>query len=238
MPDDTSGQYYLTSPIQGDEYLEEQRQRAIQRSSFMDRLRSRDEGEERNWFGPDTLCVSRMRVEQDGETIIRRCFTDDQGCVLTSEDVWELLGIASEIHEVMDDEDIEQFNVNQREREFMRWVELNSGESYEDHIYGIGRPKRRKGKRKHRPGFVYVAQAGDDYKIGRSAEPKTRVKALRGLSGESVRLVLSVASDDAVDLENELHVRYRDKHIQGEWFGLSSDDLGDIERNYGGGADE
>ncbi len=233
MSEKTEGRDLLTAPIP-DAFLEERRQDVLRRPSFIERLRARNEGQEEVWTGPDLLSVSRVRVEVDGQTVTRHCLMDDEGCALTSEDLRKLVDLVTEIHDSLPDEAIRHFNVNQRERVFMRWVENNSGESYQDHIDGIGRPRRRQGKRKHRPGFVYIAECEGVYKIGRSLEPEARMRSLRGPGGGKVSLVVSFKSDDAVDLENELHVWFKEKHLEGEWFSLLPEDIETLKQELGG----
>lgn len=58
------------------------------------------------------------------------------------------------------------------------------------------------------------------YKIGRSKDPKNRVKALK--TGNTGIIILFYC---AGNIENQLHKRYSLNRRQQEWFNLSEDDI-------------
>lgn len=61
------------------------------------------------------------------------------------------------------------------------------------------------------------------YKIGKSVDPSIREKTL-GAQFPNISL-FAICQDN---IENELHKKYSNKRIRGEWFNLSNDDLKDI----------
>jgi len=74
---------------------------------------------------------------------------------------------------------------------------------------------------------TYVMSNGSGlYKIGKSIDPLKREKML-STGNPNIRLVLSME----MDIERELHIKFADKKVSGEWFELSEDDLNYI-RNY------
>lgn len=61
------------------------------------------------------------------------------------------------------------------------------------------------------------------YKIGRSINILKREKTLQSEDPD-----ISLISSTPIDIEFELHQKYKDKHIRGEWFSLNESDVKDI----------
>lgn len=76
-----------------------------------------------------------------------------------------------------------------------------------------------------RPGYVYVLEHGGVYKIGRSAEPEKRIAQISPILPYPISVVCIAFSEDYVDLERRLHLRFQDVRLNGEWFDLSIEDL-------------
>jgi hypothetical protein len=73
------------------------------------------------------------------------------------------------------------------------------------------------------PGYVYLmADSAGLYKIGHSKDPSTRLKNVTSRANP-VTLICQIASDNAVYLEYELHERFHDERVSGEWFALTPD---------------
>lgn len=88
-----------------------------------------------------------------------------------------------------------------------------------------------------REGFVYVAQSGDGlYKIGHTKHPKRRMAQL-GLTE-----IHRIRSDWRQRAEAELHTKYREHWVRGEFFALGTSQIGELnnlpERIYGQTATE
>jgi hypothetical protein len=66
--------------------------------------------------------------------------------------------------------------------------------------------------------FVYFIQAGHDgpIKIGFAVDPAERLAMLQ--TGNHVELFLAAAMPGGIDLEQELHARFAEGRIRGEWF--------------------
>lgn len=81
-------------------------------------------------------------------------------------------------------------------------------------------------------GYVYLMRdAHDYYKIGHSINPQGRRKFLSYTQKEKhgfVCMVLTIATDDMIGLELELQRRYSHRHIEGEWFRLSKEEVTEI----------
>lgn len=75
------------------------------------------------------------------------------------------------------------------------------------------------------PGFVYLAQSGQQYKIGKSKHPEQRILQLSTASPQAVTLICAIAVDDMTSAEAELHRQFANKRIRGEWFALSLEDV-------------
>lgn len=75
------------------------------------------------------------------------------------------------------------------------------------------------------PGYAYLmADSTGLYKIGHSKDPSTRVKQVTSRANP-VTLICQIASDNAVYLEYELHERFHDERVSGEWFALCPDSV-------------
>lgn len=73
---------------------------------------------------------------------------------------------------------------------------------------------------------VYVIRCDRYYKIGRSDNLRDRVRTLQTALPFDVYLVRSFQVDDPSMFEMQLHKRYREKWVRGEWFEL---DIFDVE---------
>jgi hypothetical protein len=73
--------------------------------------------------------------------------------------------------------------------------------------------------RQERASFVYFIQDGDDspVKIGVAADPEQRRRELQTGNYRRLAIRLVIPGDSA--LEAELHRRFKDWHVEGEWFG-------------------
>lgn len=79
---------------------------------------------------------------------------------------------------------------------------------------------------------IYLMKNNHDgaYKIGMTrGDPKFREETLQSQEA-SVELVFYFEGPES--LERELHKKYSEKRIRGEWFRLSEDDVEDIEKAY------
>lgn len=81
---------------------------------------------------------------------------------------------------------------------------------------------RRTGKR----GYVYVVKGRNgQFKIGHTVQLKQRIKALRDMNGGIVELVHVVLCHDRIAIEETLHNLFKEKHVDGEWFALTAEDI-------------
>lgn len=80
-----------------------------------------------------------------------------------------------------------------------------------------------------KPGYVYLMRAASGiYKIGWSATPEVRVKAIASAMLQPVTLECAIASIDAPSLERAMHLYYAPYRVQGEWFALSDKHVAEI----------
>jgi len=75
-------------------------------------------------------------------------------------------------------------------------------------------------------GFVYLAwlETTEYYKMGRSRTPKTRFLGMTQMPVDIVMLH-KIPTNFMVYLERDLHERFAEKRVRGEWFKLTDDDL-------------
>jgi hypothetical protein len=89
-------------------------------------------------------------------------------------------------------------------------------------------------QRKQIDGYVYVLKSvSGHYKIGRTKDPKDRLKTFSVKLPFEVEYELLIPSSNHKALEAELHQRFKEKHINGEWFSLAQDDIEALRLEYG-----
>lgn len=75
---------------------------------------------------------------------------------------------------------------------------------------------------------TYIAKDGSGlFKIGKSENVRLRIKSL-SVANPLIELVYEINRD----VESELHKRFENKRVRGEWFSLSNDDISFIRRNW------
>lgn len=80
-------------------------------------------------------------------------------------------------------------------------------------------------------GYVYLMRASDGtHKIGASIHPHVRRAAIASEIGLEMTLIASVYSDDPLDLESDMHKRYRHLkvHRKRDWFNLTPFEIAEI----------
>jgi hypothetical protein len=73
---------------------------------------------------------------------------------------------------------------------------------------------------KKKPQRVYFIQSGDRVKIGISSEPKARLKSLETSNHAELKLLATIPGGRRKEIE--LHGRFADFHVKGEWFEFST----------------
>jgi len=100
--------------------------------------------------------------------------------------------------------------------------------------YGKSRPAPQSVTSKDRGGFVYLLKSDTGYyKIGHTVNPDNRITTFGVLLPFEVEYDHLIQSPDMRRLESDLHRRYEDKRVNGEWFDLSVDDVAYI-KSLGG----
>lgn len=81
-------------------------------------------------------------------------------------------------------------------------------------------------KKRDRSGWVYLVQSPTGYyKIGRTSDPDNRVKTFKVKLPFEVEYICLIQTGDMYILESQLHIRFADKRVNGEWFNLESADV-------------
>lgn len=83
-------------------------------------------------------------------------------------------------------------------------------------------------KSQKRAGYVYLVRGETNpitYKIGFTKDIKNRIKTFSVKLPFPIEFVCAIKTDDMIVLETELHKRFADKRLDGEWFDLSSEDV-------------
>lgn len=77
-------------------------------------------------------------------------------------------------------------------------------------------------------GYVYIISSElGFYKIGRTKNVASRMTQLKSMPLK-VELVHTIACEDELKFEKELHERFKDKRKSGEWFSLSEKDIEEL----------
>lgn len=77
-----------------------------------------------------------------------------------------------------------------------------------------------------KPGYVYLIQSPTgNYKIGRTTDPANRLKTFEVKLPFEVEFVCVIQCENMFTVERELHQRFADKRVNGEWFSLLPDDV-------------
>lgn len=80
-------------------------------------------------------------------------------------------------------------------------------------------------------GYVYLIQSPTGaYKIGRTTNPKDRMKTFSVKLPFEVEYVCLIQTDDMYSLEQSLHKQFATKRVNGEWFQLEPNDVEHIKR--------
>ena len=74
-------------------------------------------------------------------------------------------------------------------------------------------------------GFVYLMQWEDEYKIGKAVDVERRQKRLARELDRDITVLHRIFSADYTRAEFDLHRKYDDKRLHGEWFALDDDDV-------------
>jgi hypothetical protein len=127
----------------------------------------------------------------------------------------------------------------QREIERMEQLEskLEAKQRLEDERRALKEQQRAQKQSRSRAGYVYLLSAVHDptlFKIGRTSNPDDRVKTFNVKLPFPVEYVCLIQTDDMYALESELHQRYADKRVNGEFFALDEHDVTHIRQLAGG----
>lgn len=76
--------------------------------------------------------------------------------------------------------------------------------------------------------FVYIIKCLDYYKIGYATNVSSRLSQLQTGNPFSLKLIVKIESCNAEELEKEIHSRFADYLIRGEWFSLNNDLIMDL----------
>lgn len=88
--------------------------------------------------------------------------------------------------------------------------------------------------RQKRAGYVYLVKSSTGYyKIGLTSNPKDRKRTFSVKLPFEVEFECLIKTSDMVSLERELHGRFADRRVDGEWFDLSAKDVAYI-KSLGG----
>lgn len=83
-------------------------------------------------------------------------------------------------------------------------------------------------------GYVYLLR--EDVrglvKIGRAVNPRNRVQKIAAILPSTCRVVGLIEAANMEELEKELHRRFADRRVKGEWFKLDAGHLEEVQVDY------
>ena len=97
--------------------------------------------------------------------------------------------------------------------EFLPYADAVKQAILKNAAYGVGTPRP---KPSNNIGYVYFMWAANAIKIGFSVDPTGRAAALQTGSPLDIRLILAVRKHKKY--ERDLHRRFRELRVSGEWF--------------------
>ena len=140
-------------------------------------------------------------------------FQDTYGFIYPWREIVCILRGAVRFYSQYTDEEIDEYN----KQKFIK---------YEEELHSHSPQPSQPKKRTPKPGYVYFLQGENGLiKIGYSQDYKERYKALKKMSPVDIKLLFVVKTDDMVGLERNLHNRFQEKRVKGEWFQLSMQEI-------------
>ena len=139
---------------------------------------------------------------------------DNRACVLDYKDIEAIIKGLQNFLEVTSQETIDNFNKSKKERQ----RKLNH-EHYKERF-----DKQEKEKVK---GFVYLLkiEGKNQYKIGVTKNLNKRLKQISPKMPFELKIEHKIKHNDIYGMEDELHNKFDDKRIKGEWFKLNDNDV-------------
>lgn len=81
-------------------------------------------------------------------------------------------------------------------------------------------------QRANREGYVYLIESSTgNYKIGRTVNPDNRMATFSVKLPFEIEYTCLIKCDDMYQMERDLHNRFQHRHVNGEWFKLSPEDV-------------
>ena len=106
------------------------------------------------------------------------------------------------------DEEIEAFNVENKERFINSWREAAT--------QNVTEKAKMSGK-----GYIYLFKCADKYKVGYSKNVRRRLKEL-DKRPFPLEVISEIKNDNAFEIEQTIHILLREFKIQGEWYDFES----------------
>jgi len=164
-------------------------------------------------MGPDIIRAIKVHAHSENGTETYWALADQMGFLLEHWEAMEIIEAVLPFYDQYTNEQIKEANEH----------EMN--ERYPRHSLSKT-PKNPSGRaRNAQKGYVYLMRSGKHYKIGASKDPDTRRDFLGTKPPFEIEIVCTIPTDDMFGLEDELHVQFSDKHVNGEWFELEPSDV-------------
>lgn len=108
----------------------------------------------------------------------------------------------------------------------IRYIEFLRAEKYRRDEKARKASKKQEKRLATGAGYVYLIQSPTGaYKIGRTKNPKDRMKTFGVQLPFEVEFVHLIETPDMYTLESDLHKRFEERRVNGEWFALEPADI-------------
>ena len=115
-------------------------------------------------------------------------------------------------------------------RDYSRNLGIKISEGHARRRQGI--PPKSGQPREYTPvkGVVYIVECAGRYKIGKTQDLTFRLAHFTIILPFEPILIHQISSGNISQTERDLHIKYKEKRVRGEWFDLSQEDIEAIKR--------
>lgn len=112
--------------------------------------------------------------------------------------------------------------------EYEDYIIVSDGYKISPEVVDIITTKENLSKAFAKKSGIYILYSCGYYKIGITSNIQKRINTLQTGNPFLIQLVFFKIVNGANTLENELHKKYKNKNVLGEWFWLNNEDVQDI----------
>lgn len=126
------------------------------------------------------------------------------------------------------EKDLEQIKLYDFVQQVLQYIQQKKAQAWKAYQLKKDQEQKREQQRQQRrkaQGYVYLLASKHGYKIGKTRRPSQRLTALPTLLPFETKRIFCQQYRDYHSIEHELHEHFQDKHLNGEWFELTAQDI-------------